>query len=152
MEIHLPFSTRQKAFRSGDGVADSVWFIQAVIKHHQDSLRPLNVAFVDACLGVPPLFLRYIRELYSNAVTTLRIGPDFSAPISLGRGVRQGYPFSVHLFIAVIDMCLAGLDLSLGCEVGDLRVNHGAFADDIALFAGAGFRVGIPARHVWPEH
>ena len=135
MEIHLPFSTRQKAFRSGDGVADSVWFIQAVIKHHQDSLRPLNVAFVDARLGVPPLFLRYIRELYSNAVTTLRIGPDVSAPISLGRGVRQGDPLSVHLFNAVIDMCLAGLDLSLGCEVGDLRVNHGAFADDIALFA-----------------
>ena len=47
MEIHLPFSTRQKAFRAGDGVADSVWFIQAVIKHHQDNLRPLNVAFVD---------------------------------------------------------------------------------------------------------
>ena len=152
MEIHLPFSTRQKAFRPGDGVADSVWFIQAVIKHHQDSLRPLSVAFVDvkkafdsvshqsilvaaARLEVPPPFLRYIRELYSNAVTTLRIGPDVSAPIRLGRGVRQGNPFSVHLFNAVIDMCLAGLDPSLGCEVGDLRVNHGAFADDIALFA-----------------
>ena len=125
MEIHLPFSTRQKAFRSGDGVADSVWFIQAVIKHHQDSLRPLNVAFVDARLGVPPPFLRYIRELYSNAVTALRIGPDVSAPISLGRGVRQGNPFTVHFFNAVIDMC----------QVGDLRVNHGAFANDIALFA-----------------
>ena len=47
MQIHLPFSTRQKAFRTGNGMADSVWFIQAVIKHHQDSLRPLNVAFVD---------------------------------------------------------------------------------------------------------
>ena len=47
MEIHLPFSTRQKAFRAGDDVADSVWFIQAVIKDHQDNLRPLNVAFVD---------------------------------------------------------------------------------------------------------
>ena len=47
MEIHLPFSTRQKAFRAGDGLADSVWFIQAVIKHHRDNLRPLNVAFVD---------------------------------------------------------------------------------------------------------
>ena len=152
MEIHLPFSTRQKAFRAGDGVADSVWFIQAVIKHHQDNLRPLNVAFVDvkkafdsvshhsilvaaARLGVPPPFLGYICELYSNTVTALRIGPDVSGPISLSRGVRQGDPLSVHLFNAVIDMCLAGLDSSLGCKVGDLRVNHGAFADDIALFA-----------------
>ena len=42
---------------------------------------------------------------------------------------------SVHLFNAVIDMNLACLDSSLGCEVGDLRVNHGALADDIALFA-----------------
>ena len=90
MEFHLPFSTHQKAFRTGDGVADSVWFIQAVIKHHQDSLRSLNVAFVDvkkafysvshqsilvaaARLGVPPPFLRYIRELYSNEVTTLTL-------------------------------------------------------------------------------
>jgi len=32
-------------------------------------------------------------------------------------------------------MCLAGLDPSLGCEVGWLRVNHDAFADDIAWFA-----------------
>ena len=152
MEVTLPFNTRQKAFRAGDGVADSVWFIQAVIKHHQDNLRPLNVAFVDvkkafdsvshqsmlvaaARLGVPAPFLGYIRELYSDAVTALRIGPQRSAPISLGRGVRQGDPLSVHLFNAVIDMCLAGLDAGLGCEVGELRVNHGAFADDIALFA-----------------
>ena len=47
MQIHLPFRTRQKAFHAGNGVADLVWFIQAVIKHHQDSLRPLHVAFVD---------------------------------------------------------------------------------------------------------
>ena len=53
----------------------------------------------------------------------------------MGRGVRQGDPLSVHLFNAVIDMCLAGLDEGLGCEVEGVRVNHGAFADDIALFA-----------------
>lgn len=83
MEIHLPFSTHQKAFCAGDGFAASVWFIQAVIKHHQDNRRPLNMAFVDARkafdsvshqsllvaaarLGVPPPFLGYIRELYSG--------------------------------------------------------------------------------------
>ena len=128
MEIHLPFNTRQKAFHAGDGIADSVWFILAVLKHHQDSLRQLNVVFVDvkkafdlashqsilvaaACLGVPPPFLGYICGLYSNAVTTLRIGPQRSDPIKLGRGVRREDPLSVHLFNTVIDTCLAGLDL-----------------------------------------
>ena len=71
----------------------------------------------------------------SDATTTLRIGPELSGPIRLGRGVRQGNPLSVHLFNAVIDMCLAGLDPGLGCKVGGLRVNHDAFEDDTALFA-----------------
>ena len=105
MEIHLPFNTRQKAFRAGDGVVDSVWFCQAVLKHHQESLKLLNVAFVDvkkafdlashqsilvaaARLEEPPPFLGYICELYSNLVTTLRIGSQRSDPIKLGRGVR----------------------------------------------------------------
>lgn len=46
MEVSLPFNTRKKAFCAGDTIDDSVWFIQAVIKHHQDGLRPLNVAFI----------------------------------------------------------------------------------------------------------
>lgn len=101
MEVSLPFNTRKKAFCTGDSIADSVWFIQAVIKHHQDALRPLNVAFMDVKkafdsvshqsilvaalrVGVPPPFLGYIRELYSDAVTTLRIGQERRDPIKLG--------------------------------------------------------------------
>ena len=99
------------------------------VKKAFDSVSHQSILVAAARLGVPPPFLGYIRELYSNAVTTLRIGPDVSSPIRLGRGVSQGDPLSIHLF------CLAGLDPSLGCEVGDLRINHGAFADDIASFA-----------------
>ena len=47
MEMHLPLSLCQKAFRRGDGIADLVWFMQTVIKHHQDTLCPLNIAFMD---------------------------------------------------------------------------------------------------------
>ena len=34
MEMHLTLSLGQKAFRRGDGIADSVWFMQTVIKHY----------------------------------------------------------------------------------------------------------------------
>ena len=152
MEVHLPFSSQQKAFRAGDGIADSVWFMETVIKHHQDNLCPLSVAFVDvkkafdsvshqsilvatARLGVPPPLLVYLRELYSDARTRLRIGTELSDPIRLGRGVQQGDPMSVHLFNAVIDLSLADLGPGLGTSVGGVRVNHAAFADDIGLIA-----------------
>ena len=65
-----------------------------------DSVSHRSILVAAARLRLPPPFLGYIRELYSNAVTT--------GPISLGRGVKQGDPLSIHLFNAVIDMCLAG--------------------------------------------
>ena len=150
--MHLPLSLRQKAFWSGDGIATSVWFMQTVIKHHQDNLCPLNIAFMDvkkafdsvshqsilvaaAHLGVPPPFLGYLRELYSDAQTRLRIGTELSDPIRLGRGVRHEDPINVHLFNAVIDLVLTRLGPELGTEIGVVRVNHNAFADDIALIA-----------------
>ena len=72
--MHLPLSLHQKAIQSRDGIANLVWFMQTVIKHHQDNLCLLNIAFMDmkkafdsvshqsllvaaACLGVPPPFL-----------------------------------------------------------------------------------------------
>ena len=50
--------------------------------------------------------------------------------------MRQGDPLSVHLFNAIIDWALVCLDPELGVMVGEVRVNAGAFADDIALIAG----------------
>ena len=152
MEMHLPLSLHQKAFWSRDGIANSEWFMQTVTKHHQDNLCPLNIAFVDvkkvfvsvshqsilvaaARLGVPPPFLGYLSELYSDVLTKLRIGTELSDPIRLGWGVRQGDPISVHLFNAVIDLALTGLGPELGTEIGVVRVNHNVFADDTALIA-----------------
>ena len=71
----------------------------------------------------------------ANAWTRLRIGTELSELIKLGQGVRQGDPMSVHLFNAVIDLSLTGLDPELGTEIGGVKVNHNAFPDDIALIA-----------------
>ena len=151
-EATLPWNTHQKAFMRGDGVADSIWLLQTIIRQHQRTLQPLNIAFLDikkafdsvsheslllaaGRMGIPAPMLGYLGELYGDAWTVLRIGKDRSEPIKIARGVRQGDPLSVHLFNATIDWALDCLDPELGVMVGETRVNAGAFADDMALIA-----------------
>ena len=47
MESLLPVSKRQKAFRTGDRIADNILLLRHVIKHHQANNRSLNIVFVD---------------------------------------------------------------------------------------------------------
>ena len=56
-----------------------------------DSVSHQSILVAATCLGIPPPFLGYLRELYSNAQPKLRIGTNQSEPIKLGRGggVRQ---------------------------------------------------------------
>ena len=94
-ETTLPWNKRQKAFVKGDGVVDSIWLLQTIIRQHQRTLQPLNIAFLDVKkafdsvsyeslllaagrMGVPSPMLGYLGELYGDAWTCLRIGPDCS--------------------------------------------------------------------------
>ena len=106
-EVTLPWNKRQKAFMRGDGVADSIWLLQTIIRQHQRTLNPLNIAFLDVKkafdsvshesrllafgrMGVPFPMLDYLGELYGDAWTCLPIGPDRSEPIKVSRGGGGG--------------------------------------------------------------
>ena len=153
LEATLLWNTHQKVFMKGDGVADSIWLLQTIIRQHQGTLQPLNIAFLDikafhsvsheslllaaGRIGVPPPLLGYLGKLHRDASTCLPIGPDCSEPIRVSWGVRRGDPLFVHLFNATIDWALHCLDPELGVMVGEGRVNAGAFADDMALIAAS---------------
>jgi len=61
---------------------------------------------------------------------------SLSGEIVVGRGVRQGDLLSspLRLFNYVLDWVLSDLDPQLGVQLEDnVRLNHLAFADDVAL-------------------
>lgn len=152
---HLPIDIRQKAFQKGDGIADNSWLLQSLIKDHTDELEPLCVTFIDVKkafdsvshdtiilaarrMGVPDRLLSYLRNIYTDVETRLRVEGELSEPISIGQGVRQGDPLSPVLFNTVIDWILAEQDPELSVRRGDQKVGHFAFADDLILLSRGG--------------
>ena len=105
----LPFSDRQKAFRKGDGLAENVLLLSAIIDYHTKNRIPLNIVFLDIAkafdsvshntiliaaqrMGVPPPFLNYLRSFYSRSNTVLRVDGRRSSPIDVARSqTRRPY-------------------------------------------------------------
>jgi hypothetical protein len=151
LEALVPMSPRQKAFRNG--LADNVTLLRSILSDRQARNRGTVITFIDVAkafdsvshqsiiiaarrMGVPEIWLEYIRNLYSGGTTRLRVGVTLGAPIQVRRGVRQGDPLSPILFNFVINWVLSTLDPLLGVPVGNgLRLNHLAFADDVSLVA-----------------
>ena len=160
LSSRIHYSSRQRAFTKGDGIADNVFLLRCLLKDSCEELKPLSLVFLDVSkafdsvshdslflaakrMGVPGPFIEYLRCLYSEASTRLQIGEELSEPLAQNRGVKQGDPLSPILFNCVIDWAIEALDQELGVQVGDdgPRLNHLAFADDIVLMARS--KIGI---------
>ena len=156
----LEFQSRQKAFVKGDGLADNVFLLRSLIRDRCEGLKPLCLAFLDVRkafdtvshatlikaatrMGIPMPFISYLRNLYTEATTSLHVDGKFSDPLPQNRGVKQGDPLSPLLFNCVIDWALDSLDPAIGLSIGQspTKLNHLAFADDVVLIAE--YQVGI---------
>ena len=149
-DAFLPLKYTQKGFRSGDGIAQHVLSLQAIIDEAKCELKPLSLRFLDVRkasdsvshdtielamrrLGCPDPFLAYIRELYARSSTVIEHNGERSAPIFTRRGVKQGDPLSPFMFNAVIDWTFSSLDDHLGFSFDNIRINNLGNADDVAL-------------------
>ena len=154
MERYWPLSPRQKAFRSGDGLAENIWLVRSLIQKKREQLKKLNMTFIDVSkafdtvsqnsiiraasrLGTPPMLLDYMADLYNGCFVHLRLGRNISQQIPVKRGVKQGDPMSPLLFNAVIDMVMSEVDDSIGVcgDKDSVKCNYIAFADDLVLLS-----------------
>ena len=148
----LPITKQQKGFKHEDGIAQNLISVQAILENHTNNLKPLCVAFMDirkafdsvnhssillACkrIGVPNMLLKYIEALYDDFSTIIRVQGQISLPIKVKRGIRQGDPLSVPLFLMIMDWAMEGIDNNLGASIGTETASHLAFADDLVILA-----------------
>ena len=53
--------------------------------------------------GIGPAFIHWIRQIYTNAITRVKVNGFLSENIPLRRGVRQGCPLCPHLYVLIIE-------------------------------------------------
>jgi len=138
-----------------DGCADNIFLLDNIIRGAQRQIKPVCLAFLKIAkafdcvshdsiarelrrLGVPSPLVHYIRVMYANISTILKVGNRRSDPIRCGRGVRQGDPLSAIQFNCVMDEVLVVLHPAIGYFVSkDLVVRCMVFADDLVLIASS---------------
>lgn len=144
----------QRGFVDNDGVLTNCLLLDAFINHKRQTIRPHTIVSLDLRkafdsvghdsirrslqrMGVDPTTSRYILNDLSNASTTIKVGNNITAPISIKRGVKQGDPLSPILFNLVLDELLDVLEngeisATLN-DTRDFKVPAMAFADDLIL-------------------
>ena len=100
-----------------------------------DSVERSAIMRAAEAVGIPPLLIKYLKNLYASSTTTLSGTNWSSEPIKVTRGVKQGDPLSPVIFNLVIDQLLCSLPQECGFTYNGKTVRTMAFADDLVLLA-----------------
>lgn len=102
-------------------------------------LTPWNHDFIITALnkfGFGQSFCNAVQMLYSNSNSSIKLASGTSPRFSLKRGVRQGCPLSVYLFLLSVQLLSSHIKLSplKGLVIANREILISQLADDTALF------------------
>ena len=83
--------------------------------------------------GIGPAFIHWVRQIYSNASTRIKVNGFLSDNIPLNRGVRQGCPLSPLLYVLIIEILALHFRKNpdiVGFTVGGEKIVRLHYVDD----------------------
>ena len=170
VESHNILGETQNGFRKGRSGMDSAFILNTVLWKSLAKNRKSHLAFLDITkaydsvdrsvlwgkmrkLGIGGKFLKSVQSMYDGDYVTCKSNGSTTAPVFLGRGLRQGCSLSPILFaIYIVDMSRDLHASNLGVLLRRICVSVLLFADDIVLVSNSeeGLRrlLDIVKRHV----
>ena len=86
--------------------------------------------------GIGATFVNWMRRIYSNATTRVKVNGYLSGNIPLNRGVRQGCPLSPLLYVLIIEILASQFRSNpdiVGFTVGGEKIVSVHYADDTVI-------------------
>ena len=146
-------SKEQCAFRKGYRTSDNIFCLQSIInKYVNNSKKKLFACFVDFrkafdCVWRDAMFLKLlklgvdgnyydtIKSMYSSTSAKVKLNEGTTETFYPNVGIRQGDCLSPLLFNLFIDDIKEYIHDCDPVEVGDARISHLLFADDLLLLS-----------------
>ena len=89
-----------------------------------------------AAFGFGSNFIDWIRVVYANASTKVKVNGHYTNPIFLKRGLRQGCPLSPSLYVLIIEIFALQLRTNpniIGFKIGGEKIVSMHYADDATI-------------------
>ena len=144
-------AVNQFGYKAELGTDSCIYTLKEIIHNNLENNTNTYIGFLDAskafdrvhhdllfsklkAKGTPGVIIRILQDWYSNQSMRVRWGGSISGTFHSANGVKQGGILSPHLFNFYMDELSEKLNkLHVGCWIGDQKVNHLSYADDLIV-------------------
>ena len=153
LDPYLTTCANQFGFKKGCGTNECIYLAKEIINYYKSLNGAVFTAFLDASKAfdlvnhstlfsilqrrnIPSYFFRIIVYWYTKQRACVKWGNNISSFFCVVNGIKQGGILSPRLFNLYVDELSIKLNkVYIGCCIGNLRINHLFYADDLFLLS-----------------
>ena len=153
LKKYLNTEDNQFGFKKGLGTDQCIFALKEIAASYREMNGNVSMGFLDASKAfarvnhrmlfeklaerdVPAYLRRILQFWYTKQQFNVRWGSVISDSFHVSNGVRQGGILSPVLFNLYMDNLSSMLNAqSSGCYIGDVKLNHLMYADDVVVLA-----------------